>query len=85
MHVSLANVDLENARELTVTLDSSVAAYTVASAQVITGDAKDSYNDFGEAEEVNIEPLPDTSYAICGRTLKVTLPSKSVVMLTLTP
>jgi alpha-N-arabinofuranosidase len=85
VHLSLVNVDLTSMREVTVTIDSTQVGYAVQSAQVITGPAKDSYNDFGEAEAVSIQPLADTSYAICGRTLKVTLPSKSVVMLGLTP
>jgi len=54
-------------------------------AQVVTGPAKDTYNDFGQAERVNIQPLPASNYQICGRSLAVTLPSKSVVMLTLSP
>ena len=57
----------------------------MASAQVVTGPAKDSYNDFGQPEVVNIQPLDASSYQLCGRKLKVTLPTKSVVMLTLIP
>jgi hypothetical protein len=34
---------------------------------------------------VNIQPLDASSYELCGRKLKVTLPSKSVVTLTLDP
>ena len=83
VHVSLVNVDLVNTRDVTITLDSVAAGYVVESAQVITGQAKDSFNDFGQGEAVNIQALPDANYEICAKKLKATLPSKSVVMLTL--
>lgn len=83
--ISLANVDLVGSRDVTVTLDSATARYAMASATVITGPAKDSFNDFGQPEVVNIQPLDAASYDLCGRKLKVTLPSKSVVTLTLDP
>jgi len=34
---------------------------------------------------VNVQALPDTSYQACAKKLKITLPSKSIVMLTLKP
>jgi alpha-N-arabinofuranosidase len=83
--ISLANVDLTSTRDVTITLDSAAAAYAMVSANVVTGPAKDSYNDFGKAETVNSQPLDPASYQLCGRKLKVTLPSKSVVTLTLDP
>jgi len=85
VNVSLANVDLVNSRDITITLDTATSDYAVASAQVITGQAKDSYNDFGQTEAVTLLPLADTEYQLCGRKLKVTLPSKSVVMFSLNP
>jgi alpha-L-arabinofuranosidase len=85
VNISLANVDLTNTRDVTITLDSATADYAVASAEVVTGPAKDSYNDFGQAEVVNIQTLDASSYDFCGRKVRVTLPTKSVVMLTLTP
>jgi alpha-N-arabinofuranosidase len=85
VNISLANVDLTMARDITITLQSSATAYVMASAQVITGPQKDSFNDFGQPEVVNLQPLPATSYTLCGKKLKVTLPSKSVVMLRLDP
>ncbi len=83
--ISLTNVDLVNSREITVELESAIASYVVSRAEIITGSAKDSYNDFGQAETVSIQPLAESAYQHCGRTLKVTLPSKSVVTLTLKP
>ncbi len=58
---------------------------TVTSAQIITGPAKDSFNDFNQAENVNIQALAASSCTISGKSLRVTLPSKSVAMLVLTP
>ncbi|MBN1605383.1 MAG: hypothetical protein JW940_02060 [Polyangiaceae bacterium] len=85
INVSLTNVDLTKTHDVTITLTGGADSYYIASAQVITGPAKDSYNDFGKAETVNIQPLEAASYQACGKKAKVTLPSKSVVMLTLAP
>lgn len=83
VNISLANVDLTKSRDVTVTVTGGATRYAMAAAQVITGPAKDSYNDFGKPETVNIQPLPAAGYQLCGTKLKVTLPPKSVVMLTL--
>jgi alpha-N-arabinofuranosidase len=80
VNVSLVNVDLENSRTIDITLDSDWAGYRVSSAQVITGAQKDTYNDFGQPEAVNIQALDASAYAACGKSLSVTLPAKSVVM-----
>jgi len=85
VNISLANVDLVNTRTIQITINSSASAYDVSTAQVVTGPAKDSYNDFGKTETVNIQTLPGGSCSISGKTLQVTLPSKSVAMLVLTP
>ncbi len=85
VNISLANVDLTNTRDITITLDSATADYEMASAQVITGPEKDSFNDFGQVETVDIQKLDAASYEACGRKVKVTLPTKSVMMLTLDP
>jgi alpha-L-arabinofuranosidase len=85
VNLSLANVDLASARTIQITLNSGKTGYTVSSAQVITGPAKDSHNDFAQPEVVNIQTLASSSCTISGNTLQVTLPSKSVVMLVLQP
>jgi len=85
VNISLVNVDLVNTRTVQITLTSSRASYSVAAAQVITGAAKDTYNDFGQAEKVNVQTLPASSCGASGKSVRVTLPSKSVVMLVLTP
>ena len=46
VNISLANVDLVNTRTIKVTINSGKTAYAVTTAQVITGPAKDSYNDY---------------------------------------
>jgi alpha-L-arabinofuranosidase len=76
---------LTKSRSIQITLNSSRAGYTVASAQVLTGAAKDTYNDFDKPEAVSIQDLAASSYSICRKTLNVTLPAKSVVMLVLNP
>lgn len=83
VNVSLVNVDLVNSRSIDITLDSEWAAYGVSSAQVITGAEKDTYNDFGQAEAVNMQPLDAAAYQACGRRLSLVLPPKSVAMLRL--
>jgi alpha-N-arabinofuranosidase len=85
VNISLVNVDLVNPRSIDITLNSATTSYVLSSAQVITGAAKDSYNDFGQPEAVSSQPLAALNYTACGRSLSVTLPSKSVVMLRLDP
>jgi hypothetical protein len=64
---------------VTITLTSSAGSCSLSKAEVITGLAKDSYDDFGKAENVSIKTLADTSYQACGKKVRVTLPSKSIV------
>lgn len=85
VNISLANVDLTKTRTIEITVNSSKSAYDVTTAQVITGPAKDSYNDFGKAETVNIQGFPGADCSISGKTVQVMLPAMSVVMLVLNP
>jgi alpha-N-arabinofuranosidase len=85
VNISLANVDLTNPRTIQVTISGGKSAYDAAVAQVITASAKDAYNDYGKTENVNIQTLSPTSCSISGKTLQITLPAKSVVMVILTP
>jgi len=80
VNVSLVNVDLNNSRTVDIKLDSDWASYGVSSAQIVTGAQKDTYNDFGQTEAVNIQPLDAATYKACGKSLSVTLPAKSVSM-----
>jgi alpha-N-arabinofuranosidase len=83
--ISFTNCDMSAAQAVTVTLTSSIASYTVKSAEVITGDAINTYNEYGKEETVNIKPLATSAYSLSGKTLNVTLPSKCVAMIRLTP
>jgi alpha-N-arabinofuranosidase len=85
VNISLANVDLVNTRTIKITINSSKTSYVVSTAQVVTGPAKDSTNDYAQTEKVNIQALGGSNCSISGNTLQVTLPSKSVAMLVLTP
>jgi alpha-N-arabinofuranosidase len=83
LSISFANADLTTARKVTVTLTTSVNDYKVMSAEVVTGASHTTANDFGAAEAVTNKPLDASAYALNGKTLEVTLPSKSVVMVRL--
>jgi len=85
VNISLTNVDLTKSRSIQITLNSSRAGYAIASAQFVTGAAKDTYNDFGKPEQVNIQDLPTSNTSICQKVLSVTLPPRSVAMLVLNP
>jgi alpha-N-arabinofuranosidase len=85
VNISFTNVDLTDTRKVTVTLTSGKPSYTIRSAEVVTGSAINSCNDFGAAEQVNIKTLEASSYSINGKTLSVTLPTKSIVMIRLEP
>jgi alpha-N-arabinofuranosidase len=85
VNVSFTNIDLSATRQVTVTLTSSQTSYTVASAQVVTGAAYTTYNAFGSAESVNMQTLAAGNYTMSTKTLTVTLPARSVVMIRLQP
>jgi alpha-N-arabinofuranosidase len=86
VNLSFSNIDLTKSRSITVTLQkNNIQSYVISSANIVTGAAKNSYNDFGKAEDVNIQPLGKSNYSIIGKTLTVNIPKYSVVMLTLKP
>ncbi len=85
VNISFSNIDISYTRQITVTLTSDQSSYTVESAQVITGSAINSYNNFGTDESVNIQTLASSDYSMDTKTLTATLPSKSIVMFGLAP
>ena len=85
VNVSIVNNDLSATRKVTVTLTSSHAEYKVMSAEVVTGASYTSTNNFGQAEQVNIKTLDASAYSVSGKTLTVTMPKISVVMIRLLP
>jgi alpha-L-arabinofuranosidase len=82
LNISLCNVDPASTRSLTITI-SSDTTYSMDTAEYITGPAKNSYNAFDSAEKVNIKPLSSSNYTLSGKTLTVTVPAISAVMLIL--
>jgi alpha-N-arabinofuranosidase len=85
VNVSLVNNDLSATRQVVVTLTSSHAGFKVTSAEKVTGATYTSTNPFGGAEQVNITPLDASAYNVSGKTLTVTMPKISVVMIRLFP
>ncbi|NLG19555.1 MAG: T9SS type A sorting domain-containing protein [Fibrobacter sp.] len=83
--ISFSNVDKDADRSVTVSLNSNIAEYVVKSAEVITGPAIGSANEYNQAEQINIKPLDSNKYNLNGKQLSVTLPSKSVAMIRLEP
>jgi alpha-N-arabinofuranosidase len=85
VNVSIVNNDLSATRQVVVTLTSSHAGYKVVSAEKVTGETYTSFNDFGKAEQVNITTLDASACPVSGKTLTVTMPKISVVMIRLIP
>lgn len=85
VNISITNVDLSSTHEVTVTLTSDIEEYAVKSAEVVTGQEINTGNDFGREEQVNIKPFGESNYSLEGKTLTVTMPTKSVVMIRLEP
>lgn len=84
INITLSNSDLANAKSIQIQLNGS-STYTSAAGQIITADKVTALNDFGKAEQVTIQPFAESAYTLEGKKLTVNLPSKSVVLLTLTP
>lgn len=85
VNISFTNCDLDATRQVTVSLTTSHPGFNVVSAEVVTGATYTTTNPFGGPEQVNIKTLAASSYSVSGKTLSVTLPSKSVVMIRLLP
>jgi alpha-N-arabinofuranosidase len=85
VNISCTNVDMTDTREVKVTLTSTNAPYAVGSAEIVSGAAINTGNDFGKSEEVNIQPLAASSYTLNGNVLSVTLPKLSIAMIRLKP
>lgn len=78
IHITLANIDPEKEQTITCTLDGTDKAEKVT-AQIITADKMNALNDFDKAEEVNAKIF--NGFNIDKNMLKVTLPAKSVILL----
>jgi alpha-L-arabinofuranosidase len=82
LNISVCNVDLTNSNSLAITINSDTT-YTIDTAQIITGSAKNTYNDFAKTENVNIQPFASSNYTLSGKTLTVTVPAISTIMIIL--
>ncbi|MBP7334749.1 alpha-L-arabinofuranosidase C-terminal domain-containing protein [Niveispirillum sp.] len=76
--VALANIDPNNTVSTSINLDGATAASV--SGRILTASAMNSHNSFAQPETV--KPAPFTGAGVNGSTLSVTLPPKSVVVLT---
>lgn len=83
INLSFTNVDLNATRKVTVTLSTTSEITKVLSAEVVSGESHTAANDFGQAEKVNIQTLPASAYTLNGKSLAITLPAKSIVMIRL--
>ena len=77
LHVSLANPSLDKA--VTVELSFEQLKPKTVSGEILHADKVNAYNDFGKAPAV--APAPFTGAKLIGRTVKLTLPAASVVVL----
>ena len=78
IHISLANIDPNEAAQVEINLNGSTQTSTV-SGNIITSENMNDFNDFGKEEKVNLSSF--NNYEITDNMLKVSLPSKSVVTL----
>ncbi len=84
VNITISNADLTNAQNLTIQLDGT-SSYSSVTGKVITASAVTALNDFDKPEQVNIQTFSSENYSLSGKTLTVKVPSKSVILLTLTP
>lgn len=84
VNITVSNSDLTNSRNLQINLNGS-KTFASVKGEVITANEVTMYNDFGKQELVNIQPLSNDKFSLSGKTLTVQVPSKSVILLSLTP
>lgn len=79
IHLSLSNVDADNAQEITINLPG--VKTTKASGKILTSPNLTDHNTFEKPNNVKLEPFKEVK--VTKGTLKVTLPAKSIVTLEL--
>lgn len=80
IHITITNVNPHKA--LVVDCDlKGTNSVEFGKGSIISGEAINAFNDFGQKEEVTIHPFSDVS--VDGNQVKVTIPAKSVVMVEL--
>ena len=79
IHISLCNVNPDNDIDISVDMRGT-EKLSNASGEIITAKAMNSFNDFNKSEEVNLQSF--TGFTLDQNVLNISLPSKSVVTLT---
>ncbi len=86
VNVSISNIDTVKSDTVHINLTAGGSSYSITNAQIITGPAKNSYNDFDSTEKVNIQTLAATNYSMStGTTATVIMPKMSIIMLQFSP
>jgi alpha-N-arabinofuranosidase len=80
IHITISNIDPNKAQNLTCELR-GLENVSFERGEIITAEKINSYNDFGEDEEVS--PKSFSNVKVNGNVLDVNLPAKSIVMLEL--
>jgi alpha-L-arabinofuranosidase len=81
INVTITNIDPEKEKIVSCTLD-GIGKLKQVSAQMVTADKMNALNDFDKPEEINIKSF--NGYTINGSLMKIKLPAKSVVLLSIT-
>ncbi len=79
IHITLTNIDPNVAR--TVDIELNEAAFGKISGRILTADAMNAHNTYDQPD--NLKPTSFNGFRIEGGKLKVTLPAKSLIQLTL--
>jgi len=80
IHITISNIDPNEAQNLSCELR-GLKNVSFESGEIITAEKVNSYNDFGEEEEVSSKSFSNVK--VNGNMLDVNLPAKSIVMLKL--
>ena len=80
VHITITNVNPNEEAKINIVLDGN-ENYHVISSEIITADTMNAYNDFGQEERVNMQTFDN--YKQKKENIAVTMPSKSIILLTL--
>ncbi|MCM1077159.1 MAG: alpha-N-arabinofuranosidase [Bacteroides sp.] len=79
VNITLSNIDLDNSHEIVIPLGDK--KFKVAKAEILTSANITDYNDFDREEKVTVKPFAGAK--ISNKNLELTIPSKSVLNITL--
>lgn len=80
INITICNIDAEKGQS--VQLELNGVEVKKIKGEIITADKINAFNDFGKKEEVNIKPF--NGFKNNGKNVEVDMPSKSIVLLTIT-